>query len=189
MRPVDSAQQIVAEVFSLYEQHGGDDYIGEPVSQLEHMAQSAELARQEGYGEDVILAAFFHDIGHLCVHSGETQSMGGFGVRQHEKIGADYLRRQGFPEKIARLVEYHVQAKRYLTCQYPAYYEKLSAASKQTLHYQGGPMNTGEAQRFAQDSLFELSIRMREWDERAKEEHVPLPDLAYLKEMAVRQLM
>lgn len=31
------AKQIVDEIFALYEQYGGDDYIGEPVSQLEHM--------------------------------------------------------------------------------------------------------------------------------------------------------
>jgi hypothetical protein len=36
---------IIEEVFSLYEQHGSEDYIGEPVSQLEHMSQAAELAR------------------------------------------------------------------------------------------------------------------------------------------------
>ncbi len=104
------------------------------------------------------------------------------------KIGADYLRSKGFPENIARLVEYHVQAKRYLTYKHAAYYEKLSEASKQTLEYQGGRMSAQEAQRFEQDPLFALSIRMREWDERAKEENIPIPDLTYLKEMAIRQL-
>lgn len=59
-------QEIVDEVFALYEIYGDEDYIGEPVSQLEHMSQAAALAVQEGYDDEVILAAFFHDIGHLC---------------------------------------------------------------------------------------------------------------------------
>jgi phosphonate degradation associated HDIG domain protein len=182
------AQQIIEEIFSLYEKHGGEDYIGEPVSQLEHMVQSAQLAQQEGYGEEVILAAFFHDIGHLCAQADKTEQMGGYGVLRHEKIGADYLRSRGFSETIARLVEYHVQAKRYLTYALPSYYEKLSEASKRTLEYQGSRMNVTEAQAFTQDPLFATSIQMRKWDEQAKEEHFPIPDLTYLKEMAKRHL-
>lgn len=63
--------------------------------------------------------------------------MGEFGVKRHEQLGADFLRSLGFSEKIAQLVENHVQAKRYLTFRYPDYYTKLSEASKQTLIYQG----------------------------------------------------
>ncbi len=184
-----SIEARIDEIFGLYERHGGDDYIGEPVSQLEHMTQSALLARTEGYPDEVVLAAFFHDIGHLCVQVGAAEQMGGYGVRRHERIGADYLRQRGFSENLARLVEYHVQAKRYLTCKYPTYYEKLSEASKQTLAYQGGPMTPAEAAAFEQDPLFALSIRMREWDELAKEENVPVPDLAFLKGMAAHHLL
>ena len=43
--PARTAEQIVDEVFSLYELHGDEDYIGEPVSQLEHMSQAAALAK------------------------------------------------------------------------------------------------------------------------------------------------
>ena len=35
------AQLAVEQVFALYQQFGTDDYIGEPVSQLEHMSQAA----------------------------------------------------------------------------------------------------------------------------------------------------
>src|SRR5690606_27755690 len=105
-------EQVFAEVFALYERFGDSDYIGEPVSQIEHMSQGAERAMAEGFDDEVVLAAFFHDIGHICTAS--TQNMGGFGVVSHERLGADYLRRAGFSERMARLVEYHVQAKRYL---------------------------------------------------------------------------
>lgn len=171
-------------IFGLYEKHGQEDYIGEPVSQIEHMCQSAQLAEKEGFDEEVILAAFFHDIGHLFSHLMTTDSMGGYGTKRHEQIGADYLRQLGFSEKVAKLVENHVQAKRYLTFRYPEYYEKLSEASRQTLIYQGGPMSEAEAAEFEQDPLFEASLKMRTWDEEAKLEFVPLPDLSIYRKMA-----
>jgi len=181
-------EQIVNEIFGLYEKFGNADYIGEPVSQLEHMSQSAVLAEQEGYDDEVILAAFFHDIGHICVMHNTAENMGGYGVKRHEQIGADYLRHKGFPERVAKLVENHVQAKRYLTFKNPDYYNALSEASKQTLVYQGGVMTAEEADAFERDPLFEMSIRMRYWDEQAKEINVAITDLNSLKAKAQKVL-
>jgi len=169
------------EIFSLYETYGQADYIGEPVSQIEHMSQAAKLAIDEGYDDEVILAAFFHDIGHICVMYDSENNMGGFGNKSHEKIGADYLRQKGFSERVAQLVENHVQAKRYLTFVSPEYYNQLSEASKKTLEYQGGKMDQDEANKFQKDPLFEVSIRMRHWDEEAKEINMPLIDMEKLK--------
>ncbi len=179
-------EQAIAEVFGLYEQHGTADYIGEPVSQIEHMSQAAQWAMAEGYDDEVVLAAFFHDIGHLCGHGGEN--MGGYGAVSHERLGADYLRRAGFSERMAKLVEYHVQAKRYLTFSQPHYYARLSEASRRTLAYQGGVMTAEEARAFEQDPLCAVSLRMRHWDEQAKEMHVPVLDLEVLKAKA-RQVL
>ncbi|WP_339517764.1 phosphonate degradation HD-domain oxygenase [Pseudomonas proteolytica] len=181
-----NAEQVVAEVFGLYEQHGAADYIGEPVSQIEHMSQAAQLAMAEGFDDEVVLAAFFHDIGHICGQGGAN--MGGYGVVSHERLGADYLRRAGFSERLARLVEYHVQAKRYLTFSQPDYYHRLSEASRRTLGYQGGVMTADEALAFEQDPLCAVSLRMRHWDEQAKDMHVPVLDLEVLKAKA-RQLL
>ena len=179
-------EQVITEVFGLYERFGTDDYIGEPVSQIEHMSQAAELAMAEGFDDEVVLAAFFHDIGHICGES--TENMGGFGVVSHERLGADYLRRAGFSERLARLVEYHVQAKRYLTSREPGYYGRLSEASRRTLGYQGGVMTETEADAFEQDPLCAVSLRMRHWDEMAKQMHVPVIELAVLKDKAMRLL-
>ncbi|WP_409287268.1 phosphonate degradation HD-domain oxygenase [Pseudomonas guariconensis] len=179
-------EQIIHATFTLYERHGADDYIGEAITQIEHMSQAAELAMAEGFDDEVVLAAFFHDIGHLC---GEGEGdMGGYGVVSHERIGAEYLRRCGFGERMARLVQYHVEAKRYLTLRQPGYYDRLSEASRRTLEYQGGVMSDAEADAFEQDPLFKVSLRMREWDEMAKEVGVPVIDLAMLKEKALALL-
>ncbi|WP_198919488.1 phosphonate degradation HD-domain oxygenase [Pseudomonas chlororaphis] len=179
-------EQRIAEVFGLYERFGDSDYIGEPVSQLEHMSQAAQRAMAEGFDDEVVLAAFFHDIGHICVQ--DAENMGGFGVVSHERLGADYLRRAGFSERLARLVEYHVQAKRYLTFKEPGYYERLSQASRRTLEYQGGVMSAEEARAFEQDPLCAVSLRLRQWDEQAKELWVPVMDLQVLKDKAARLL-
>lgn len=185
----EQARTVVDEIFSLYEQYGAADYIGEPVSQIEHMCQAAQLAEEEGYDEEVVLAAFFHDIGHLCEHIFHAQSMDGYGTVDHESLGSRYLREKGFSEKIARLVESHVSAKRYLTYKFPGYYNRLSEASKITLDKQGGVMNEMEAKQFEEEPLHLLFIKIREWDDKAKVEHVPLPSLEIYKQMSFQHLL
>lgn len=181
-------EQTVNEIFELYQKYGDEDYIGEPVSQVEHMCQAARLAEAEGYSEEIILAAFFHDIGHFCEHIMLVEQMNGFGVVDHEKLGADFLRDKGFSETISNLVQNHVQAKRYLTYHFPSYYEQLSEASKKTLEFQGGIMSLEEAMLFESDNLFDLHIKLRRWDEKAKLEKQPMPPLQKYKDMAIRHL-
>ena len=183
-----TATEIADEIIGLYKSYGNQDYIGEPVSQIEHMCQCAQLAEKENYDDEVILAAFFHDIGHLCEHIMEVDFMDDYGIVDHEKIGADYLSRKGFSERITKLVASHVEAKRYLTFKNPGYYNKLSEASKSTLAFQGGRMNEEEAKDFESDELFTLYITLRGWDEKAKEEHIPLPDLNKYRSMMIHQL-
>jgi putative nucleotidyltransferase with HDIG domain len=152
------------------------------------MSQSAQLATGHGCDDEVVLAAFFHDIGHLCGDRETENSMDGYGIKRHEKIGADFLRAKGFPERVARLVENHVQAKRYLTWRDPEYYSSLSEASKKTLSFQGGIMSAEEADAFQNDPLFEASIVLRKWDELAKEVNIPLMDLSAMKAVAKKVL-
>jgi len=179
---------VVDEILSLYQQFGNSDYIGEPVSQIEHMCQCAALAEQNGYDAEVILAAFFHDIGHLCEQDKDAVHMGSYGLVDHEKLGAEYLLKRGFSKKIAALVESHVAAKRYLTYVFPEYYEKLSVASKITLIHQGGKMTETEARLFELDPLFHIYIALRKWDEEAKLENIPLPSLDRYREMMILHL-
>ena len=182
------AEKIADEIMGLYKMYGDQDYIGEPVSQIEHMCQCAQLAEKENYDDEVILAAFFHDLGHLCEHIMPVNYMDDFGIADHEKIGADYLKEKGFSEKITRLIASHVDAKRYLTFKNPVYYNQLSEASKATLNFQGGPMNDNEAIAFEKEKWFNLYITLRAWDEKAKEEHLPLPDLQHYRDMMINHL-
>ena len=181
----------VEEIISLYKDFGNEDYIGEPVSQIEHMCQCAQLAEAAGADEEVILAAFFHDIGHLCEYAfpeKKLQHMDGVGIVDHEKLGYTYLISKGFSKKIALLVQSHVQAKRYLTYKYPEYFEQLSEASIKTLAFQGGVMTMAEATIFESDPLCPMYVQLRRWDEQAKETSKPLPPLNNYKKLMLKHL-
>jgi phosphonate degradation associated HDIG domain protein len=182
------ASEIADKIIDLYRKHGGAEYSGEKVTQLEHMAQAAELARKQGYDDEVVLAAFLHDIGHICVSTSEDTEMGGYGVMDHEEVGASFLRKQGFSKHVARLVESHVEAKRYLTFKDNEYYNQLSDASRKTLEYQGGKMTEEEAAAFEHYPLFDLIIKMRRWDEEAKVQHLSLPDLEHYRNLMIKHL-
>ena len=184
----DQIAAVVDEIFNLYESFGSSDYIGEPVSQIEHMCQAAGLARAEGHDDEVVLAAFFHDIGHLCEHVMPVELMDGLGVVDHEGVGERFLLERGFSERLTRLVRSHVEAKRYLTARDIEYFQRLSDASRQTLAMQGGRMTPEEADAFEQSPDFPLYIRMRIWDDMAKEPGRPLSDLSIYREMAIAHL-
>jgi phosphonate degradation associated HDIG domain protein len=176
------------EIMQLYRFDGDSDYIGESVSQLEHMYQMACLAEDAGYDEEVILAAFFHDIGHLVQETGSFGSMDGYGTEEHEILGADYLLSKGFSERLVQLVKSHVEAKRYLVYADHSYFESLSPASRRTLQFQGGGMTGEEANIFEQDPQFELKVQFRRWDDAAKQIGIPVVDWERFGDMIVRHL-
>ena len=163
----------------LFAQFGHDAYFGEPVTQLEHALQCAHLAEQTGADDETVVAAFLHDIGHLLPPELAGNYMDGYGTVDHEKLGADFLREQGFSEKVAQLIENHVNAKRYLVYKQPDYLVRLSEASLKTLEFQGGPMKPGQALAFETNPYFRGILQLRSWDEQAKIPGLPTPDMAY----------
>lgn len=185
----EKAVHVADAIIQLYKQHGGSEYAGEKVSQLEHMVQAAQLAELGGYDEEVILAAFLHDIGHIAEEATGENEMDEFGIKDHEALGAEYLSEHGFSSKISKLVASHVQAKRYLTRREPDYFNQLSEASKRTLEFQGGMMSIEEASVFEKDPLFSEIVLMRKWDEQAKIQDKPIPDLNHFHDLIVRHLV
>ena len=119
------AELTTEKVFDLYRKYGDRDYIGEPVSQQEHMIQCAMLAEKEGYPVEVILGVFLHDIGHLVGMKDDLPRMGAVGTQGHETVGENFLKDLGFPDTITNFVRGHVEAKRYLVFKYPDYHEKV----------------------------------------------------------------
>jgi 2-amino-1-hydroxyethylphosphonate dioxygenase (glycine-forming) len=167
------------QIASLFAQSGAEAYHGEPVTQLEHALQCAHLAEQAGADAETIVAALLHDVGHLLPIAEQSDLMDSYGSVDHEGLGADYLRELGFPERVAELIENHVNAKRYLVSAEPDYAKTLSEASKQTLTFQGGPMDHYELHKFRQHPDFEAILQLRRWDEQAKIPGLPTPGLEH----------
>ena len=188
MRLSEPTKESLTEIRYLFEQYGTEPYYGEHVSQFEHAAQAAELARRDGCDAEVQIAAFLHDIGHMLPTDDPAELMYDFGRRDHEGVAADWLRQRGFSDKVGILIENHVNAKRYLTYKNPAYFAALSDASLQTLAFQGGPMAADEAEAFEKNPYFDLILRMRRWDEAAKLQNYRTPDLGYYLEMIAKLL-
>jgi 2-amino-1-hydroxyethylphosphonate dioxygenase (glycine-forming) len=168
------------ELISLLESADGQ-YLGGPVTQLEHALQCAHFARSDGADDDTILAALLHDVGHLIATDGES------GCPEHNRIGAAYLKQLGLGGYIAALVSSHVAAKRYLVATQPGYYDLLSHTSKQNLAQQGGPMTSAEVHEFEDNPIWRYAIELRAWDERANVPGKAVEGLEFYKEMLQRR--
>jgi predicted HD phosphohydrolase len=182
---IPSASASVDTLFALFHSHGSSDYIGEPVSSIAHALQAAACAAAAGATEEVIAGALLHDVGHLLgiASPDKYERMGDCGVMAHEGIGAAWLERLGVPPVTAAIVRRHVDAKRYLTAVDASYYGRLSAASKTTLGYQGGPMSPEEVASFQADPLMQTILDMRRWDEAAKIPDLEVPSLESYRPM------
>jgi len=177
------------EIMRLFENYGNEDYDGEPVSQTSHMIQCAMQAMAEGEDMELILGAFLHDVGHLLRHEQTVDEMGGLGAVNHEGLGGDYLRRKNFSERLCAMVENHVDAKRYLVAMQPSYKDKLSEASLETLNmWQGGPMNDAEIILFKQHPYFDDIIKVRLWDEGAKDHEMVMLPLSHFRNLIYEYL-
>lgn len=133
------------------------DRSGDPVDILDHDRQCAELLREWlPDDEELQVAGLVHDIGHHLVPGDDAG---------HGRTGADAVRAL-LGNRVARLVELHVTAKRYLAAKDSTH--ALSASSKRTLLAQGGPMTTDEAAAFESDPEFEAAIILRRADDAGK---------------------
>ncbi len=159
--------QAIQEILDLYLDSGSEQYFGEAVTKTQHAEQCAWHAEQAGADEELILAALLHDIGHL-LDVPEARRDERIGVINHDELGERWLLDRGFPPRLAALVGGHVDAKRYLTATNPGYFQQLSPASVETLALQGGPMAPGETADFVESPHLRDILRLRSWDEMAK---------------------
>ncbi|KIW76255.1 hypothetical protein Z517_11001 [Fonsecaea pedrosoi CBS 271.37] len=190
--------QVASRIINILNQYGKSDYIGEPISQIEHSLQCAHLATQSMADRETVAAALLHDIGQIIPETDAEKVLGGVPVQSmrqinavgpdqrssdsvgrvsHETLGAQYLLALGFPAKVAELVEAHVPAKRYLCATEDGYYNTLSDASKESLRFQGGPMSQDEVQQWRQGDWAVEKANLRRWDDGAKVVGLTVPGL------------
>jgi phosphonate degradation associated HDIG domain protein len=156
----------IPDICALFDAKGGRMYSGEPVTQLEHALQSAELAEATGADAGLITAALLHDLGHLLNDQGETPTARGVDD-VHQYFALPFLRPL-FADDVLEPIRLHVDAKRYLCATQPAYYDALSEDSRRSLALQGGVYAPIEAEAFIAKTGAGNAIRLRVWDDAAK---------------------
>lgn len=167
----------LADIEQIFAARGGEQYSGEPVTQLEHALQSAALAEAEGADDELVTAALLHDLGHLLHDLGESPSLHGIDdVHQYRAL--PFLRGL-FSDGVLDAIKLHVDAKRYLCATRPAYFAQLSEDSKRSLALQGGIYSDAQAQAFMAQPGAAEAVRLRIWDDLAKEAGKATPDLAH----------
>jgi len=158
-------------------------YGGEPVSELAHSLQCAELAVAAGAAEDLVLACLLHDVGRFAVDPGliadrvvaaepaarapRQSAPIRAGARGHHDVGADLIAPYVSPH-VSWLVRMHAAAKRYLCTVDPAYRDALTPVSRYTLELQGGLMTPDEVRVTAAHPRLADALALRRWDDLAK---------------------
>ena len=167
----------IADIVALFAAKGDRAYSGEPVSQIEHALQSAELAEASGADAALITAALLHDLGHLLNDQGDTPTERGIDD-VHQYFALPFLRGL-FGDEVLDPIKLHVDAKRYLCAMRPGYYEALSPDSKRSLALQGGVFDAAQCVAFDALPGAQRAVALRLWDDQAKAEDHATPTLAH----------
>ena len=172
------------DIESLYIRRGGEQYSGEPVTQLEHALQCATLAEAEGADDELVTAALLHDLGHLLQELGETPTLRGVDD-VHQYAALPFLRGL-FGPRVLGGIQLHVDAKRYLCASRPGYHDALSEDSKRSLKLQGDTFSAEQAQAFIAQPGAPDAVRLRIWDDLAKTAGAATPPLTHFMTRARR---
>ncbi|MCQ4079145.1 HD domain-containing protein [Streptomyces sp. RB6PN25] len=183
---LDDSRQILDIIERLFEGPGAGEYLGEEVTQAQHMLQAGALAEAAGAPAALIAAALLHDVGHFRGEISGAELMAGTDNR-HSHTGADWLA-QWFGPEVTEPIRLHVAAKRYLCAAEPDYFGQLSPASVHTLVVQGGPMSEAEAAAFAAHRWGADAVRLRRWDEAAKDPQAPTPHFSHFRPLLAQLL-
>ena len=172
----------IADLEQLFARHGGEQYSGEPVTQLEHALQTAHLAEQSEAGDALVTACLLHDLGHLLNYQGETPTLRGIDDT-HQYFALPFLRGL-FSDDVLEAIKLHVDAKRYLCNVDPGYHARLSDDSKRSLALQGGVFDDETAVAFLALRGARDAVMLRQWDDLAKQAGLATPTLAHFLDRA-----
>jgi len=174
-REIVAPDDVAEAICHLYRERGSALY-DEEVSQSTHAVQSARLAAAAGADAPLQAAALLHDIAHLLERDPREGSGHPDRDLRHEEVAARFLANWFGPD-VTEPIRHHVAAKRWLVATEPGYAAGLSAASIHSLGLQGGPMSADEAREFAARPGAAAAVRLRRWDDLAKDPASPARDI------------
>jgi putative nucleotidyltransferase with HDIG domain len=194
------ANQLFNEFVELYQLYGGEKYmIDEQIIQRSHVLQAAYIAEKAGAPDEIVTGLLFHDVGQIVDADkvGDAQSL----HYDHDELGAVWLKKQGFPENVWKLVRYHTLAKVELCALNNDYYDKLSKASQISYHVQKSKYEQAKEKHhvtmFRESPTYADYLAARKCDDMAKLEHFDtsedapngqLPNFENYREQVVRVL-
>ncbi|MFE3190612.1 HD domain-containing protein [Nocardia sp. NPDC059240] len=159
LEPLTTVDDLMALLADCEDAWDMPDRSGDPVDILDHDRQCAEILRRDfPADEELQVAGLVHDIGHVLIPGDDA----GHGIHGGNMV------RALLGDRVARLVELHVVAKRYLAATDAAHATALSPSSQRTLIAQGGPMTPEEAAAFESDPDFDAAIALRRADDAGK---------------------
>ena len=176
---------IVDQIISSYS-NNKSLYIGEKVTIAEHMIQTAMIAEKKNCSSSLICSSLLHDYGHFILENPDdlvNKKKDG----KHEDVGFKFLNKY-FVKDVVMPIKHHVKAKRYLA-RNKNYYQILSKASKTSLELQGGIMTEEEAKEFERNEFFKSSIKLRKFDELAKQAGLKIKSINQYKNLLVSKLI
>lgn len=171
---------VVDDLFDLLAARGGAMYGNEAVTQLGHAVQCATHAEAAGASAATIAACLLHDVGHLVLDDDAEAAEDGIDLI-HEEVGAAHLA-QWFGPAVTEPVRLHVPAKRYLCATDHGYFATLSPASVTSLEVQGGAYTGREAEEFASHIYAMEAVKLRRWDDLAKDPGARTPPLKHFRQ-------
>ena len=172
------------DIEQLFSKHGAQMYSGEPVTQLEHALQTAWLAKQSDADDELVSACLLHDLGHMLNDQGKTPTLRDLDDT-HQYFALPFLRGL-FPDRVLEAIRLHVDAKRHLCRVHFDYWAALSADSQRSLELQGGTYSTAQCAHFIAQPGAADAVRLRQWDDRAKQPNLQTPDLEHFLRRAER---
>ncbi len=171
--------QSVDTIVKMFRERGSGQYGNEEVTQLQHALQCATLAEAEGASVSLIAAALLHDIGHIFEKTVESNDGLDRDLDDAHEYRAYAWLKEHFGCQVADPVRLHVQAKRYLCTIDPDYVEALSPTSHKSYLDQGGPMSAVERAAFETEPNHHEALRLRRWDDQAKDPRAQVPRLEH----------
>ncbi|MDX1739056.1 MAG: phosphodiesterase [Alphaproteobacteria bacterium] len=174
-------ENLVDFLIEMFNTAGQAEYLGEAISQSDHMLQCAVVADQFDAPDHLILASLLHDVGHF-MHDYDMDCADHGIDSQHEDVAADFLK-DFYPPSVTEPIRMHVDAKRYLCAVEDDYFDKLSEASVHSLNLQGGIMNDEEVAKFSDNPHLEDALNLRRFEEAGKSVGVDTPKIETYRDL------
>jgi predicted HD phosphohydrolase len=170
----DAAARDLDDLIAMLEaSHAWDDLEG--VSILDHGLQTAAILRTERPDDvELQIAGLVHDLGWM--HRDSLGKWRPVPDAAHDRDGAVRLRPL-LGDRIADLIEGHVDAKRYLVATDAGYRATLSPRSLETLQFQGDTMGTADTAAFELRQNADDLVALRRADDQAKVIGLEVPGL------------